>query len=122
MVEPELVASPWPAAGAGAQDRVAALRRKHRARWLRGERVPVEEFARLWAEADATLHVERGAMTRGVSSRERARRDPATAASLWIHDNVAMFRNRQLCNLQRFYAGVAHTLRTGVPTHPTRQF
>jgi hypothetical protein len=46
MPEPEWVTPTAPADAAGALDRIAAIRREHRARWLRGERVPVEDYLR----------------------------------------------------------------------------
>src|SRR5262245_37435261 len=44
MPEPGWVTPTAPADAAGALDRIAAIRRDHRARWLRGERVPAEEY------------------------------------------------------------------------------
>jgi len=46
MPEPEWVTPTAPTDAAGALDRIAAIRREHRARWLRGERVPVEDYLR----------------------------------------------------------------------------
>src|SRR5262249_40399155 len=44
MPEPEWVTPTAPDGTTSALDRVAAIRRGHRARWLRGDRVPVEDY------------------------------------------------------------------------------
>src|SRR5262249_16881034 len=97
MSEPQRVVATAPAGAGGAPDRVAAIRREHRARWLHGDRVPVEDYlagAQPALDAESALvlipgeYLLRQELGEALTLEEYLDRFPALAERLRLVDSV----------------------------------